>query len=144
MKSWYMFFFQLPYIPEFVMNFNLKQFFIKAFRDWSYNKENFGDADIQKYVEAYEQEGAVTGGINYYRANISAVRKEKEHQNRKVKAPTLMIWGDGDKALGTELVKGTEKYIDNTFQLHRIKECSHWVQNDCPEEVNEVLLDFLS
>lgn len=143
LRSWYMFFFQLPYVPELAMNFDLKRFFVKAFRDWSYHKENFSDVILEKYVEAYQQKGALTGGINYYRANIRAVREEKQHQNRKVTAPTLMIWGEGDKALGTELIDGTEKYIDNSFKVHRIKECSHWVQNDCWEEVNSVLLDFL-
>jgi pimeloyl-ACP methyl ester carboxylesterase len=143
LRSWYMFFFQIPGLPEFLISLDLKRFFSRAMRDWAVNKSNFTDEVIEKYAEAYSRKGAVRGGINYYRANIRAVRSIQRSRGRKVQAPTLMIWGEDDKALGKELTNDTGRYINNTFRLHFIPHCGHWVQNDCPEEVNSAVLDFL-
>ena len=144
LRSWYMFFFQLPLIPEFLMSINRKEFFTRIFRGWALNESNFPDEVIEKYVEAYSRKGTLTGGVNYYRANIRAVRSIAQSKSRRVKAPTLVIWGDNDVVLGTELIDGTEKYIDNTFTVKRISGASHWVQNDCPEEVNKTMLEFMA
>lgn len=144
LRSWYMFFFQLPYVPEFFMGLDRKQFFENAFRGWAYNKSNFNDEVIGAYVKAFGRKGALTGGINYYRANIRAVRGGAGEGHRKVQAPTLLIWGEGDRALGKELTVGTEAFIEGPYKARFIKDCSHWVQNDCPDEVNGYLLEFLS
>ncbi len=144
LRSAYMFFFQIPYLPELIMKNTLKQLFRQFFRGWAYHKENFPDEELDKYVEAYQQEGAIEGGLNYYRANIRAELSESNRKNRKVKAPTLMIWGASDKALGNELVEGTEKYIEGDFTLKYITNSSHWIQNDFPEAVNTYILEFLS
>jgi pimeloyl-ACP methyl ester carboxylesterase len=144
LRSAYMFFFQIPLLPEFLMKNALKQMFVQFFRGWAYHKQNFPDAELDKYVEAYQKEGALTSGLNYYRANIRAELKAGQRKNRKVQAPTLMIWGEGDKALGKELVEGTEKYIEGPFTLKWITNSSHWIQNDFPEAVNTLMLDFLA
>ncbi len=144
LKSWYMLFFQIPFIPEFFISNNLKNFFIKAFRDWSYNKSVFSDEHIGRYVMAYSEPDAVTTSINYYRAGLRLSAKGVSKQSRKVQAPTLMIWGENDRALGKELTEGTEKYIDNTFDLKFIPQCSHWVQQDASTEVNDYLISFFN
>lgn len=144
LKSWYMFFFQIPVLPELILGFDLKRFFTNSFRGWALNKNQFPDEELQKYVEAYEQPYALKSSINYYRANINPFTRPPQSKNRKVQAPTLMIWGTNDQALGEELVEGTERYINNEFTLKKIQGASHWVQNDCPDEVNQYLLEFLS
>ncbi len=144
LRSWYMFFFLVPVIPELLIGWDLRKFFIKILRDWSLNKEHFTDEVIEEYAKAYRQKDAITSSINYYKAGMSiALGGGGERKNRKVKAPTLMIWGNGDKMLGEELTEGTGEYIDADFTLHVIQNCSHWVQSDCPDEVNAVLKDFL-
>ncbi len=144
-KSIYMFAFKIPVLPEILMGLNIKKFFEQIFRGWALNKENFPDEEIEKYVDAFNLDGAKTGGFNYYRANTSfdAIKTNAFTKGRKVKADTLMIWAEGDIVLGKELIEGTAKYIEGDFKIHRIPECSHWVQNDCPEEVNKAILDFL-
>lgn len=141
LKSWYMLFFQIPFLPEFFINLNLKQFFKNALRGWAINKNAFTDEDLNKYVEAYKQKGALKASINYYRAGLR-FSNAKKSKGKKVQAPTLLIWGENDKALGKELTVGTENYINNTFELKLIPNCSHWVQQDEPEKVNEYLFDF--
>lgn len=140
-KSWYMLFFQIPVLPEFLLKLNLSFFFKKALRDWAYNKAAFSDEVIDKFVEAYSQENAMKSSINYYRAGLrfSSAKKEK---GRKIQSPTLLIWGENDKALGKDLTIGTENYINNTFELKFIPQCSHWVQQDAPDLVNKYLVAF--
>jgi pimeloyl-ACP methyl ester carboxylesterase len=54
-----------------------------------------------------------------------------------------MIWGENDTALGKELTEGTEEYVQN-FRIRYIPNCSHWVQQERPELVNQYMREFLS
>jgi pimeloyl-ACP methyl ester carboxylesterase len=59
-----------------------------------------------------------------------------------IEIPTLMIWGEEDSALGKETTYGTDKYVAD-LRLHYLPGVSHWVQQDAPERVNELLEAFL-
>lgn len=142
LKSWYMFMHQIPVLPEFLMSNFLALFFKQFLRGWMFNKQNFTDADLDEFVKAYRQNGALTGSINYYRAMLQTKPNKSVFRN-KIQSPTLLIWGEGDKALGKELTYNTKEYIDATYDVKYISNCSHWTQNDCPEEVNNFLIDFL-
>ena len=143
LKSWYMFMHQIPLLPEILYQFTLPLFFKQFVRGWMYNKQNFSDEDLDAFVTAFKQEGALTGSINYYRAMIQTKAKVSIFKNG-IKVPTLLIWGEGDKALGKELTYDTHKYIDATCNVKYISNCSHWTQNDCPDEVNKYLLEFFN
>lgn len=140
-KSWYIFMHQIPLLPEMIYQFTLPLFFKQFVRGWIYNKHNFSDDDLNEFVKAFKHEGALTGSINYYRAMLQTKPNLKIF-DKKIQSPTLLIWGEGDKALGKELTYNTEKYIDAAYEVKYIPNCSHWTQNDCPELVNEFLLDF--
>lgn len=141
-RSWYMFYHQIPLLPEYLYDNVLPLFFKQFFRGWMYNKQNFSDADLKAFVLAFRQTGALTGGLNYYRAMMQTKPNTSIFRN-KIAADTLLIWGEGDRALGKELTNNTEDYIAGDFQLNFIQNCSHWTQNDCPDEVNNQLLAFL-
>jgi pimeloyl-ACP methyl ester carboxylesterase len=59
-----------------------------------------------------------------------------------LEVPTLMIWGEKDTALGKELSYGTEAYVKD-FQIKYIANCSHWVQQEQPQLVNQYIREFL-
>lgn len=142
-KSWYMFFFQLPGIPERYIGKDLRTFFYRGLRGWAHNKNAFTKDDIEEYVKAFQKPGALTGAVNYYRA---AFRGAINSENRKIipiQSDTLVIWGEDDKALGKELTYGMEKHFKNKFEIKYINNCSHWVQHEYPEVVNQYILDFL-
>ncbi len=141
-KSWYMFFFQLPYLPERYMGKDLRTFFYRALRGWSHNKKAFSDNDIAEYVKAFEKPGALTGAINYYRAALRYGFAESR-KKMEIMPDTLVIWGEDDKALGKELTFDMEKHFLNRFELKYISNCSHWVQHEYPDVVNQYILDFL-
>ncbi len=138
-KSWYMFLFQLPFIPE--RGVLTKEFVRRAFYDWAVHKENFSDEVLSKYYEAHRQPGAATGMVNWYRAMGRYAWRDLGMP--RIDRPTLLIWGEQDKALGPELTRDQERYCSD-LRVERIPDASHWVQQDAPEAVNRHLLAFLA
>ena len=101
-----------------------------------------------KYVEAWSQPGALTGGLNYYRAMQvppplpDAQVGEVDLPELNISVPTLVIWGEQDKAVLTGNLEGLDRYVEN-LTIHRIPHASHWVQQDAPDEVNLAIRRFL-
>jgi pimeloyl-ACP methyl ester carboxylesterase len=144
LRSWYMFFFQLPFLPEALIRANKYAFVERVFRGMALDKSRFGDAELAQFTAALAQPGALTAAINYYRALIQQGARGMFHGTRmRVQAPTLMIWGEQDAFLGKELTYGTERFVQD-LRIRYIPYCSHWVQQEHPTRVNEYILEFLS
>ena len=95
--------------------------------------------EIDKYVEAYTQPGALTAVINYYRATFRQLGGL--HITGKLEMPVLMLWGENDVALGKELTYNTKEYCSN-LEIIYDPTSGHFIQHDNPEWVNEKLLEF--
>lgn len=146
MRSWYMFFFQIPRLPEWLIARQNYRAIERTFTDNVVRKNSFTPEDVERYKEAARQPGALTGAINYYRANLSdRLRKQPAGQQPRpgIRVPTLFIFAEQDFAIIPETVRGQEKYIDADYRELRIPGSGHWVQNEAPEEVNAALLEFL-
>jgi pimeloyl-ACP methyl ester carboxylesterase len=140
-KSWYFFFFALPGLPEDVVHA----------RDWHFFRHFLQDAnppytpqELERYVEAWSQEGAATGMINYYRASVRGSQKEAKAAIRPISATTLVIWGQRDGYLGSDLAEPEHDDVPNLQGVERLPDASHWVHHDEAERVNELLIDFFS
>jgi pimeloyl-ACP methyl ester carboxylesterase len=140
LRSWYMLFFQLPELPELAIQFRDYQAIEIAFKDMAVNKNAFTQADIEAYKDATAKRGALTAMLNYYRNVFRGLMSEQWSVLEDV--PTLMIWGEGDSALGKELTYGTDQYVRD-FQVRYISNASHWVQQEEPELVNQFMREFL-
>lgn len=138
-KSWYMFFFQIPRLPEHLIARDDFSFAKRSLR--SDSKDAFTDEDLERYVEAWSQPGALTGMINYYRAALRRSPGKTLALMKPIEAPTLVIWGMLDRHLGSELAEPAPEWVPNV-RVERIAEATHWVQHDAPERVNELLLGF--
>jgi pimeloyl-ACP methyl ester carboxylesterase len=141
LKSWYIFFFQLPILPEIQLQLDDYLPIETAFRGMAVDKTTFSDADIEAYKNAASKRGALTAMVNYYRNIFQNFLNLSKWGILEV--PTLMIWGENDTALGKELSYGTEEYVKN-FQIRYIPNCSHWVQQEKPQLVNEYMREFLA
>jgi epoxide hydrolase 4 len=138
-KSWYMFFFQLPVIPERLL---AARDFAAARRALRIESPHaFTDAEVERYVEAWSQPGALTAMVNYYRAALRHSPRSTMARMRRIDAPVLVIWGERDSVLGSELAEPEPKWVSDV-RVERLAEASHWVQNDAPERVNELLTGF--
>jgi len=141
-KSWYIFFFQLPSIPEWLLARNHAQAIGRMFRGMAVDKSRFPDEVLRVYQEAAAQPGALTAMINYYRALIRGVRRTQRRGTPRIEVPTLMIWGEEDSALGKELTLGTGEYVSD-LTLRYLPDVSHWVQQEAPETVNAMMEAWL-
>jgi pimeloyl-ACP methyl ester carboxylesterase len=117
----------------------------------------FTDADEQAYLDAWSQPGALTGGLNYYRAaRVGPPAGEPASPEAPapmsqsigtpylvVRCPTLVIWGERDDALLTGNLDGLDRYVSH-LTIERIPEGSHWVVHEFPERINAVIRGFLT
>ena len=136
-KSWYIFAFQLPWLPEWSFRRNGGKALKAALRSSS-KPGTFSEADLDAYARAFSAPGAATGAINYYRA---AARSRVARG--KIAAPTLLIWAVDDFALGIELTKGMDGLFETPPRIEYVPDTSHWVMEERPEIVNRLLLEFL-
>jgi pimeloyl-ACP methyl ester carboxylesterase len=149
LHSWYMLFFLLPYLPEWLMSARDFALVERMFKNNVARPGAFTDTDIAIYKNALREPNALTSAINYYRANASALffRGSRDGgddlSDGRVRVPTLFIYGEQDVAIIPETVRGVEDYVDAPYRELRIKTSNHWVQNEAPEEVNAVLSSFL-
>jgi epoxide hydrolase 4 len=140
-RSWYMLFFQLPWLPERASRARgwraWRQLFEKEARPGAYTP-----ADLERYVKAWSQPGAPTAMINYYRAALRQTPGRADARIRPVEAPTLVIWGQRDRHLGAELAEPERADVPNLERVVWLPEASHWVHQDEPKRVSELLIDF--
>ena len=141
-KSWYMFFFQLPWLPELTWRAGGYRLLKRVLARDPVYPDAFTQEDIEQYVEAISRPGALTAAINYYRAMFRRSPWSLRRDIRPVDAPVLLIWGEQDRYLGIRLTEGLERWATN-HRIERIPDASHWVQNDTPERVNELIIQFL-
>ena len=142
LRSWYVGFFQLPWLPEWSIRVDGYATLRRLFRDDPARRGAFTEPDIERYVEAFADRRALTGAINYYRAAVRAGPWAMAGRVRPIAAPTLLIWGERDRYLVPELASGLEAWVPN-LRVERLAAASHWVQHDEPDRVNQLLVDFL-
>jgi epoxide hydrolase 4 len=140
-KSWYIFFFQLPRLPERMMGRDGARGIKGAFYNMAVDKGRFPKNVLQTYADAALRPRALPAMINYYRALLRH-RDSIDLGDGRIETPTLMIWGEEDAALGIGCTVGTEQWVPN-FTLHRLPGVSHWVQQEAPERVNALIGDWL-
>jgi len=127
---------------------------MNALTSESYSKWKMPEETRQKYIEAWSQPGALTGGLNYYRVSQLYPPKSEEDEERikkimnlpremfEVKVPTLVIWGKLDHALLDGNLDGLEEYV-NDLTIRRIPDATHWVVHEQPELVNSTIREFI-
>jgi epoxide hydrolase 4 len=139
-KSWYMFFFQLPRLPERFLRANdfanLRKSLV-AGRD-----RHVPESEVQPYVDAARRAEGLRGGIDYYRAAMRAALTGSLPETRVIEAPVLVIWGQKDRFLGEELAEPPARWVKNA-RVEYLPDASHWVQLDEADRVNALLAGFL-
>lgn len=148
LRSWYVFAFQLPWLPERLLA-------VGGFRLLGESLERggpdaFTDADVQRYREAMERSEALSGPLNSYRAvaretlegRLRSLLAGDSRTDRTVEVPTLVVWGEQDPVLGLELLDGLDALVPE-LRLRRLSGTGHWPQAAAPGRVTDELLAFL-
>ena len=140
-RSRYTILFRTPWLPEFLFKLGGARAIGEAFRSMAIDKSRFPDDVLKVYKDAALEPGALTAMLNWYRAN--AFIKAFEEPFPVLETKTLMIWGEADTALGKEMTYGTGELVRD-FTLRYLPDVSHWVQQEAPEAVNEILEAWLT
>jgi pimeloyl-ACP methyl ester carboxylesterase len=144
LRSWYVLFFQIPWLPERLLRMRRASAVTEAFRGMAVDKSRFPEEVLDVYRRAALEPGALTAMINYYRALVrgGGARRQTSLGFPRIELPTLMIWGEQDSALGKELTYGTEAFVPD-LTLKYLPHASHWVQQDAPDDVNSIVREWL-
>ena len=142
LRSSYVFFFQIPRLPEEVIRAGDFALLRSVLRRDPVRPGALIAEDIERYIEAIARPGALTATINYYRA-LLRYPGETRALLQRVEAPVLVIWGERDRFLSRRLAEPPRLWVPNLLGVKRLPDASHWVAEDRPLEVNTLLLDFL-
>lgn len=143
-RSWYVFFFQLPRLPEYLLGRDGAKAVAESLRRSSSDPDAFPDEVLEVYRRNAAQPGALTAMINYYRALVrgGGARRQREQGYPEIEVPTLLVWGEEDVALTRETTFGTETYVRD-LTVRYLPRVSHWVQQEAPRIVNPMIKAFL-
>lgn len=144
-KSWYIFFFQLPLLPELALQADGARAIGRAFQALALDQTHFGPEVLQIYRDNALIPGALTAMVNYYRAaaRMPDFARYRRDTVATIDVPTLMIWGTEDRALGVELTEHYDGLVSD-FTLKLVPGVGHWVQQEAPHAVNAHLEAWLT
>ena len=134
-RSWYIGFFQLPFLPERMLAANGGAAVRRMFRGLRIAPEI-----VDVYARQIAEPGAATALLNWYRA--MRLTAGIPRLDTPIEVPTLVIWGERDVALDLICLDGTDKYVRD-LRIERLPGISHWVQQHAPQQVNALLQSFL-
>ena len=138
LASWYIYFFQLPRIPERVL-LGRKRTGARLSKLLQRTKQKPEAAD--RDTRAMTEPGALTAAINWYRAvPLSGTRDVGE----KVTVPTLYVWSDGDIAVLGKGARECGRYVSGAYRFETLHEVSHWMVDEQPDTVADLLLEWFA
>jgi pimeloyl-ACP methyl ester carboxylesterase len=139
LRSWYVLYFALPWLPEAAFAAGHAYQLERVLRRTTSRRDVFPREIMAAYRDNAAQPGAMTAMLNYYRANMDVRR----FVGPGVEAPTLLLWGDRDFALGNELVPGTAAYVSD-LTIRMLPGVSHWAPEEVPDQVNAAMREWLA
>jgi pimeloyl-ACP methyl ester carboxylesterase len=131
LKSWYMYFFQLPWLPEAALRRQLVPLLLRS----GQSRER-----ARRDAEGFREPGALTGALNWYRAMPLL---DPRRVGDPVRSPTLFIYSDGDIAIGRKGVERCARYVEGPYQLETLSGVSHWIPDEAPAETAALLIPHL-
>jgi pimeloyl-ACP methyl ester carboxylesterase len=134
-RSWYAYFFQLPWLPELVTRAGNWGMLARTLED------SFGQEEIGEYRRAWSQPGANTATINWYRALLKQNNEDRFYA--PIDVPTLVVWGKQDPHIMWQSAEPSAA-MSTSGELVYIEDATHWVLRDAPEETGRLLVDYFS
>lgn len=144
-KSWYVFYFQLPRLPEVGLSYDDCAVIESLYRE-QVSPAAITDTDVERFKAAAARDGALRAMVHWYRALgrqylSGIVRGRGPPAAGAVAVPTLLCWGENDHALSAALVDDHRDVVTD-LAIDRHPDAGHWVHFDAKEAVNDAVLDF--
>jgi pimeloyl-ACP methyl ester carboxylesterase len=135
LASWYMFFFQLPRVPERLL---LRRDGSTTGMAASLVRGGQTPANAARDVAAMSEAGTLTAALNWYRAMFLS------NPPGKITVPTLYVWSDGDTALLEKAAHASGGYVSADYRFEIMRGVSHWIPEERPDTLADLLLDWFS
>jgi pimeloyl-ACP methyl ester carboxylesterase len=100
------------------------------------------DDELKIYVDTFTETG-FTGPLNWYRNLDRNWELTPQLDGARIEVPSLMVTAEWDPVLTPALAQIGESLIDD-LETHMIAKCGHWTQQEHPDELNRVLVDWLT
>ena len=143
-KSWYVWYFQLPGLPEKKLVENNFSFIDRLYNKWSPNWE-LPSGQLIEIKKALAVEGGVKAALAYYRAMIRGVTKEQwKVMSEKTTVPTLLVAGEADGAVGMDQFKDISTAYTNQFRFLSYPKIGHFPQCENTEALTSDILEFIN
>jgi pimeloyl-ACP methyl ester carboxylesterase len=139
LASWYIWFFQLPRVPEwyFTHGDGKASGLSKFMQRLAKQAPEAADRDAAAMAESR----ALTAALNWYRAiPLSDMRQV----GKKITVPTMYVWSDGDTALLSKAAHGCARYVDGEYRFEVLKGVTHWMLDEKPDTVADLLLEWFA
>ncbi|MCF8589409.1 alpha/beta fold hydrolase [Gordonia sp. HY285] len=140
LMSWYMYFFQVPWLPELVIT-RIRSVLPTALRRTGMSLDEVAVVQREIIDDPKLTAGALTGGLNWYRAMLL---DGPTGLTRTVSAPTTHVWSSGDSALARRGAELAHEYVTGDFRLEIIDGASHWLPDQRPADLAAIILDRIS
>jgi len=138
LKSWYMFFFQLPWLPEWVISRDQFSFGVRSLLGSS-RRGTFSREDLEDYKRAWAQPGAISAEVNWYRAAFRFPFAERKAPGELISPPVLILWGEEDLFLSKEMALASSK-LCREARCEYFPGVSHWIQHEEPERIAAAMI----
>lgn len=143
-RSWYVLFFQLPWLPERLVRRNHFAFIDRLYRQWSPSWGE-GEFQLEPVKRALGMPGGLAAALAYYRRMIRGASKAVyDVMSRTTSVPALWFAGEEDGSVGLETMQGMERAFSGGFEFCPVAGAGHFVHREAPALVHERILDFLS
>lgn len=144
-RFWYVFMFQIPWLPELYLARQNGRGIVGSFKGYAARKDRITREDRDVFRREMLKPGAIAAGLAYYRAAFRRPWSLRGPGGKPaaIAAPTLLLWGARDPALGLELTHGMERYFSGPFSVQYFPDVGHWTQQEAPDEVCAAMRAFL-
>jgi epoxide hydrolase 4 len=148
LRSWYIFFFQLPFLPEYLLSARGGSLVPRMLRRMMVDPERVPKGRLAEYEANFSSREAARAALDYYRMafrrTVDPRRLLESRSYPRIRAPFLLIWGEKDAALRKQLTKGLEPYFEQRPAVHYLPEEGHFVPLEAPEKVAALLIEHFS
>ena len=147
-RSWYIFFFQLPYLPERLLSARGGALVSRLIRSALVEPSRVPAGRLAEYEANFSRPGAARAAINYYRQVFRGLLSPRDWRRMgefpRIRAPFMLIWGEQDVALGKALTYGLEPYFEHRPDVRYLPDVGHFVPLEAPERTAALILEHLS
>lgn len=117
----------------------------RLFRDWGWHgAEPNTDPDCARQIADLSRPGALTAGLNWYRANLGSALPTDQPARAMVaiSCPTMGVWSTEDQFLAEGQMTRSEEFVNGPWRYEQVT-CDHWVPVHAADQLGNLLLDFL-